>query len=89
MSLTIHIERLVLDGLNLMPGQRAGLQTAVEAELARLLLNGGLHPELRAGGAVPRLRGGDIQAPHEPTSELKPTPLGQQIARAVYHGVGQ
>jgi hypothetical protein len=37
MNISVHIERLVLDGLFVSHGQRPLLQAAVEAELTRLL----------------------------------------------------
>ena len=37
MNINLHIERLILDGLPIEPRQRAQVQAAVEAELARLL----------------------------------------------------
>jgi len=85
MNLVIQIERLVLDGLNVAPDQQADLQVAMEAELTRLLMSGGLHSALLSGGALPRLQGGDVQLP----TDARPAQFGQQIARAVHHGLGQ
>lgn len=82
MNVTLHVERLVLNGLDIRPGDRAGLQAAVEAELARLLGEGGLAPGLAEGGAVPALRGGTVQ------SGGGSDRLGAQIAQAVYGGIG-
>jgi len=90
MNIQLHIERLILDGVALQNGQGAQLQAAVEAELARLLLAGGLNAELRAGGALPWLRGGDIQLTGDGSraSDSMPAQLGQQIAQAVHRGIG-
>jgi hypothetical protein len=82
MNVTLHIERLVLDGLDVRPGDRPRLQAAVEAELARLLGEGGIAPGLAEGGAVPALRGGTVQAGGGGSQ------LGTQIAQAVYGGIG-
>lgn len=78
----VNIERLVLEGLPLERSQGPQVQAAVEAELSRLLAQGGLGPELAAGGAVPsvpaesiRLEGGG------------PGEMGTQIARSVYEGL--
>jgi hypothetical protein len=84
MNINLHIEQLVLDGVSVPPNQRPLLQAAVEAELTRLLTAEGLGLGLRSGGAVPRLSAGTIQL----SSEGNPTQLGQQIARAVYGGIG-
>ena len=84
MNLTLHIERLVLDGLPLGPGQSRAVAAVVEAELARLLAERGLNPALRGGGAWPSARAGGIQL--RPASHG--AALGQQIARAVFGAIG-
>lgn len=85
MNINLHIERLILDGLPIEPRQRAQVQAAVEAELARQLMAGGLSSELLAGGPLPSLRTGAIQL----TNETGAAHLGAQIARAVYGGIGK
>lgn len=84
-DINIHIERLVLDGVYLEPNGRALLEASVRDELTRLLAEGGLSPDLASGGAVPSLHGGSIQI----AGAGGPGGLGQQIARAVYGGIGQ
>ena len=85
MSINVHIERLVLDGLPVARHQAPLIQTAVEAELARLLIADGLAPALKSGGATPSVQAPGIQF----TSDSSPAELGQQIARAVYGGIGR
>jgi len=84
MNINLHIERLVLNGLEIAPEQRPVLQSAVETELSRLLTEGGLSPRLAQGIAVPRLSAQDIQT----TDANNPTQLGHQIAQSVYRGIG-
>jgi hypothetical protein len=84
MNINIHIERLVLDGLPISHSQRPLVQAAVEAELARLLAADGLAPNLQAGSVLPYVPGGSIQL----ASDGNPKRLGQQIAQAVYGGIG-
>lgn len=84
MNITLHIERLVLDGVNIAPGQHHVLQTSVETELIRLLTDGGLSPSLAQGTAVPRISTDGIQL----TAGDNPTQLGQHIAQSVYRGIG-
>ena len=64
------------------PGQRHLLQASVETELARLLTEGGVSPNLAAGGALPQVSANGIQL----TSDTNTNPYepGQQIAQAVY-----
>ncbi len=83
-NINIQIERLILDGLPISHNQRPLLQAAVEAELARLLAADGLAPNLQAGGVLPYVPGGSIQL----ASDGNPKTLGQQIAQAVYGGIG-
>ena len=85
MNINLHIERLILDGLSLAHAERPALQSAVEAELARLLAEGGLSPTLEAGGARPSLPAGAVElAPGGDAAHL-----GAQIAQAVYQGMGR
>ncbi|HEX4953037.1 MAG TPA: hypothetical protein VF017_06555 [Thermoanaerobaculia bacterium] len=83
MSVHLHIERLVLDGLPLGPRERRELEAALGAELGRLLAQGPLHPELAAGQAVPSLRAPDLPMPQN----QGPTALGQGLARSIHGGL--
>lgn len=90
MNVHVHIERLVLDGLTLGPGDAGRVRAAVEAELGRLLADGGVAPELRSGGALPGVTTPSITlgppgAPGGPAGALD---SGREIARAVYRGIG-
>jgi len=84
LNINVSIERLILDGLSLSYSQRPLVQAAVEAELARLLATDGLVSHLQSGGALHNIRGGNIQL----TQQSDPHTLGQQIAQAVYGGIG-
>jgi hypothetical protein len=84
MNIKVHIERLILDSLPIAHAQGPLVRAAVETELARMLADGGLSRELRAGGAVPVLSGGNIQV----DKESRPAAMGKQIAGAVYGGIG-
>ncbi len=85
MNIDVHIERMVLDGLPVTAGQSNDLQAAVEAELARLLLEGGLAPEIRSGGTLRSVRADDIVV----ATGNNPSILGRQIAQSVYRGIGE
>jgi hypothetical protein len=84
MNINVSIERLILDGLSLSHSQRPLVQASVEAELARLLAADGLASHLQSGGALPHLKGGNIQLTHH----SDPNTFGRQIAQAVYSGIG-
>jgi hypothetical protein len=85
MNIQLHIDRLILDGIDLDPAQRPALQAAVEAELGRLLAEGGVGADLAGGGAVPSVKAGGF----EMGGEGNPHQLGAQIARSVYGGIGK
>lgn len=84
MNINVNIERLILEGLPISHSQRPLVQATVEAELARLLAANGLTPDLMTGGAMPNVPGGSIQL----TDGRNPYGLGQQIAQAIYGGIG-
>jgi len=85
LNVNLHIERLVLEGIDLDHTQRPVLQAAVEAELGRLLSEGGVNGDLAGGGAVPAVRAGGF----EMNGEGNPGQLGRQIAGTVYGGIGK
>lgn len=83
MNINLHIERLVLEGINIAPSQRHLLQASVEAELSRLLTARGLASSFEQGTAIPKLSTRAIQM-----TGNSPVQLGQQIAQSVYGGIG-
>jgi hypothetical protein len=85
MNINLHIERLVLDGVDVSHAERSMVQEATEAELARLLALGGLAPGLSAGGALHHVRGGTIQLQEGQNG----TALGKEVAQAIHRGIGQ
>jgi hypothetical protein len=85
MNIELHIERLVLEGVELAPGQGRLLQAAVEAELVRLLGSGGIARPLVHGAALSRVNADAIQM----TNEAGAAGLGTQIAASIYSGIGR
>jgi hypothetical protein len=85
MNVRVHIDRLVLEGLPVHRRQGAQLQDAIEAELGRLLAEGGVGSELAAGGAWARLPGSALQL----STVESPAPLGAAIARTIYGSIGE
>ena len=85
MNVNLNIERLVLEGFALRPGEHLVVRAAAEAELSRLLSEGGVSPALMSGGAAPRLAADDIQL----TGGESPRQVGREIARALYGGIGK
>ncbi len=85
MNISVHIERLILDGLPIAQRDRALLCAAIEEELSRLLADGSLAVDLSTSGILPRLTGGALEL----SGNEEPQQLGKRIARAVYGGIGQ
>lgn len=83
MNIALHMERLVLVGVELPSGQRHLLQTAVEAELTRLLNARGVAPGLVQGALLSQVSA----APIEIGPGADPVQLGQQIAQSVFGGI--
>jgi hypothetical protein len=82
-DIVLHIDRLVLDGIPLAPGDSRVLHAAVERELSRLLATGALAPALLDAGAVPRVTAPSIALPSTASAAV----LGQRIAAAVHGGI--
>lgn len=82
MSVTLHIERLVIDGLPLGTHEGPLLQAAVEAEVRRLIAAEGA-TAFGAARRVPLVR----------TEPIAPQPgadrLGTQIGQAIVGGIGR
>lgn len=85
MNVNLHIERLILEGLRLAPGEHLLVRAAAESELSRLLTEGGVSQQLLRGGAVPRVSAGDIRV----AGDADAGGIGRQIAQAVYGGIGK
>jgi hypothetical protein len=83
MKVSLHIDRLVLEGLPLGSKDGPLVQAAVEMELSRLLSEGGLGNEMRSGGALPRLTADGVQVQHGDS----PGTIGKKIAGSVYGGL--
>jgi len=85
MSVSLHIDRLVLDGIELSGRERIDLKRAVRSEIARSVRDNGLSDELRGMGARPSLRTADIQL----RTETSAGRLGVLLSRSVYRSIGK
>ena len=83
--ITVHIERLVLDGLPVTFHERGILQAAFEAELVQLLTTGELSFDLQTGGVRSKVPAGVLAL----KADDSPSALGKKLARAIYEGIGQ
>ena len=83
MNINLHIERLVLDGVNIETGDGHLLQSVVENELKRMLTDSGLSSSIAHGTALPRISKSGIQLIGNNTMQL-----GRKIAQSVYGRIG-
>jgi hypothetical protein len=84
-TIYIHIERLILDGVPLPAVERPLLQSVVERELARRLTASNPWAGVFAGGAVTRLTAPMIHLPAQPDASA----VGRQIGGAIHTGLTQ
>lgn len=84
MNVRLHIDRVVLDGIDVAAAARPHLRVAIESELARLVGERGIAPELARGIAVPSVRAPQIDL----APGARPAQLGSAIAGSVFSGVG-
>ncbi|WP_167759775.1 hypothetical protein [Massilia horti] len=83
MNIELHMERLVLDGVDLPPWERRQLQAAVEAELSSLLGDGKLVSGLAVRARLQQLAGQAIEL----APGCDPARLGRQIAQSVFGSI--
>jgi hypothetical protein len=81
MNVRLHIDRLVIDGLDLPRAQSGAVVAAVERELAQLIASGAI---AWSSSAVPSVRAPQIDV----ARDAKPAQLGGAIANAVYGSLG-
>ena len=79
MNINLHIEQLILDGINIPVGQHHLLQSTVATELTRMLTCGGLSSNLTHGTALSQMSTSGIQL-----AGNNPTQIGRQIAHSLY-----
>ena len=82
-TINLHIDRVVLDGVDLAPQHRAVFHAALETELSSLLGQQGMSSGLQNGGSLKALQAAPIMI----GKQNEPAHLGQQIARSVYGGL--
>ena len=83
MSIELHIERLVLDGMPLPHGRERQLRAALQRELAALLSTAGTGDRLHNHGSVPSLQGTAMRMDRD----AGVAHLGRQIAGSVFGGL--
>lgn len=85
MNVNLHVERLILDGMDISSRHHPAFQEAVIMELTRLITEGSLQIGLDADSAMHEMPARMVQL----SNGNEPTELGQQIARAVCGRIGQ
>lgn len=83
-NVTLHIERLVIEGLPVGSHDGPLVQAAIEAELARLIGEGAFSDHRVRDTAIPFVRGEPLAL-----AGSGGTALGTQIGRAIHAEIGQ
>jgi hypothetical protein len=84
MNISLHIERLILDGITVGSNQGTLIQAAVEMELKRLLAADMVSSTLRTAPMVASTPAASIQL----RADGDPIRLGHQVANAVMGSLG-
>lgn len=84
MNVSFRIEQLILEAIDLAPGQRARLQAAVETELSSLLAASRLPSHLQNGGTFPK-----VSITIDLAGSPNPAQMGRSIAQSVYRQMAQ
>jgi len=79
----VHIERLIVDGFAVAPGESSTLRRSIQRELTGLLRESGVAPELMGGGAVESRPAGTIAGSSSASA------LGRQVAHALHGAVAE
>jgi hypothetical protein len=86
-SVQLHIERLVVDGLPLSTRDRPALVAALEHELARRLASERVWPD--GGAALRRVRGEPVRVAPEAGAAALGTAIGGSIHAGLRTAVGR
>jgi hypothetical protein len=78
-SMSLHIDRMVIDGVPLSAGQCSHLKAAVLKEFRRLMQSDGLGSDFQSG-AVSALEAPSIRI----SPATHPAEMGRQIARSIH-----
>ena len=81
MKIELHIERLLLEGVERR--DRRAIGTALERELGRLISDRGLPPAMRTGRELSTIDAGPLDRSRSATG----ADTGARIARSVYRGM--
>ena len=82
-DIDLRIDQLMIEGLQ--PSDRYQFGNAVQTELARLLAEKGMPPNLTGSAELGQLAAGTISI----TAAPRPATIGRQVAEVVYRGIGQ
>ena len=85
MNINMHIERLIIDGVDIRPNQKKELLLVLEATLKQQLLNHGVNSKMISNHNRNSVTGDAITFGTNPDT----VNLGQLIGKAVYRGIGK
>ena len=83
MNIRMHIDRIVLDGVDIAPHQRHVLQAAVATELSRLLTESGIPAGFQHAGNPALILAPPLHLKSSPDAMV----LGAQVGAGVYSAI--
>ena len=84
--MNIEIDRLIIEGMELTPGQQRQLKAGLEASLGKLFAEHGIPPGIESFSSMARMPVNSIKLTN---AEVKPVQLGEQIAHSLYQGINK
>lgn len=84
--MNIEIDRLIIEGMELTPGQQRQLKAGLETSLGKLFTEQGIPPGIESFSSMARM---SVDAIKFTNPELKPVQLGEQIAHSIYQGINK
>ncbi|MDJ0662599.1 MAG: hypothetical protein QNJ42_24405 [Crocosphaera sp.] len=79
MTITINLDQIILEGIDIPPSQRPRLRVVVEEELSRLLQEKGIPRQLYQKTAI-----AGFSATVKVTKGKKTEEIGREIAQSIY-----
>ena len=85
MNINLHIDRVVLEGLNIQAHERSFVEASLKTELVRLFAAGGVSESVIAESTLGRISASGIRL----TENNDASNLGEQIAQSIYGEIGK
>ena len=85
-EMNVYIDGLIIEGLELSPGQQRQLKTGVETALKNLFTGQGIPPGIASMNSLGRMPDEAIKLTGP---DIQPAQLGEKIAHSIYQGLNK